>query len=337
MKLSVAVLSSILLVCSVTTANPIHPSSTASTEYVSSTAIPSSTTSTEFNPSATPNANGIDLGSLDSFSDDIQDLFKNYLKKQHDYDEHKKKCKLIKLQFEDQQKLVKHTRERFGNLRRTAQRNGRGNSKYSDDDEMKELRNKFQEGHSRLGELQRKKNKCRFELSHFNQQLDFAKVNLVEFIFGASFNLESLDGQLLLILSDPYAKQYLGELCGGEQSSACSDDSDQNSSDGQQQHQNLDDDSFEEIDLNDPSDEKQRQDPQPQTQSGSRSFGQRAPAFRRRAHTFRRRARTFRQKASAFRQRFVSFKHRVSTGLRKAFSRLGSGFRSLVERFRREN
>ncbi|KAK5670519.1 hypothetical protein QVD99_003199 [Batrachochytrium dendrobatidis] len=305
MKLSVAVLSSILLVCSVTTANPVVPSTTASTDHVSSTVVPSSTTSTESNPSTTPNTDDVNLGSLDSLSVDIEDLLENYSERKHDHDRHTKECELIKFQFEDQQKLVKHLRERFDALKLELQGNGHSDSEYSDDDEMERVGHELEDGYSKLIKLERKDKKCSFKNSYFTRQLKLVQIDLVKSVFGTSFNIELFDKQLLLILSHSSVKQYLEGLCSGEQSSACTKGFGQ--SFPAERRQNPNDDSFEEIDLGDSSDGKrQRQAPRPQTQSGFRSFG----------------------------QRLSSFKHRVSSGIRKAFSRFGDRFRSLVERFR---
>ncbi|OAJ44161.1 hypothetical protein BDEG_27427 [Batrachochytrium dendrobatidis JEL423] len=107
MKLSVAVLSSILLTCSVTIAKPVHPSTTASTDHVSSTVVPSSTTSTESNPSETPNTSSAGPWSSCSISKDMKELLKNYSNRNHECTKQEENCELIDHEIEDQQNLVK--------------------------------------------------------------------------------------------------------------------------------------------------------------------------------------------------------------------------------------
>ncbi|KAK5670517.1 hypothetical protein QVD99_003197 [Batrachochytrium dendrobatidis] len=283
MKLPIAVLSSILLVCSVTIANPVFSTVATTPKY---------------GPSSNPNTSGINLSSRVPLSAKTKNFLREYSKRKHDHDRHTKECELIDLQLEDQQNLVKRLGERFGNLRLEFHKNSRDRSKYMD--MMKKLEREIAEGYSKLADLQRKKNKCVFEQTHVNQQLDFAKINLIKLVSRKTLDLESLDSQLLPILSHPPVKQYLEGLCGGEQSSTCSDEQ-------QKQRFTLEElnfEDFEDIDLNDPSDEKQRQNPQPQ--SGFSSFG----------------------------QRFTSLGERAYSGVRNVVSRLGDGLRSLVERLR---
>ncbi|KAK5670523.1 hypothetical protein QVD99_003203 [Batrachochytrium dendrobatidis] len=354
MKLPTVVLSSILLVCSVTTANPIHPSAAADAEYVSltdipsattdaeyvsltvvpssttdaessfSTAIPSLTTSTEFNPSATPNANGIDLDSLDSLPVNIQDLLKEYSKRRNDYRKHKKECRLIDLIHSNQQSMITYTEQKIKDLKR---KNLKGMLKLktsNGNDQLKELKLELQEGYSKLEDLEDKKRACKYKSDSLKYELKLVKVVLVENISGKRFNHELFDKQVSSVFSHPLVKQYLEGLCGGEQSSACSDDSDQDPSVEQRQDPN--NDSFEEISDEELGDEQQEnQNPQPQP--GSRFFGQRLAFFGHEAPNFRQRASTFRQRASNFGQRAYS-------GVRSVVSRLGDRIRSLVEQLR---
>ncbi|KAK5664590.1 hypothetical protein QVD99_008649 [Batrachochytrium dendrobatidis] len=239
MKLPIAALSSILFVCSVTIANPVVPSTTASTEHVSSTVVPSSTTSTESNPSATPNTNGLDLSRLDSLSVDIEDLLDNYSERKHDHDRHRKECELIRLRLEDQEDLVSHLEEEFDDLKFELQGNGHSDSEYSDDDEMERTEFELQNGYSKLIRLERKDKMCRLKHTRFTRQLKLVKIDLVKSVFGASFNIELLEEQLSLILSHSLVKQYLEGLCSGEQSSACRNDFGQDP-DAEQQQQDPD-------------------------------------------------------------------------------------------------
>ncbi|KAJ8330062.1 hypothetical protein O5D80_001639 [Batrachochytrium dendrobatidis] len=268
MKLPIAVLSSILLVCSVTIAKPIHPSTTTDTVY---------------NPSSASNTNGASLRSLVLPPVDMKSLLKEYSKVHNDYNRKKKECELIDLEHSNLRSTKSHLEKKISNLERKTLTNKLKLKSNNGNDRMKELEQKLEKEESDFGFLQRKKNRCKFELSRFDYDLELIKISLVEFVSEEPFNVQTFDGQLLRILSHPVVKQYLGELC--EQSSACSGGSGQSSN-------------F----------EQQRQDPQPspQTQSGFHSFG----------------------------QRLSSFKHRVSSGIRKAFSRFGDMFRSLIDQFR---
>ncbi|KAK5666950.1 hypothetical protein QVD99_006172 [Batrachochytrium dendrobatidis] len=237
MKLSVAVLSSILFVCSVTIANPVVPSTTASTEHVSSTVVPSSTTSTESNPSATPNTNGLDLSRHDSLSANMKNLLENYSKGQQDCSRQEEECKFINLKVGNQESLISHFRKKIDDLQRKFYKNGRDNSKYKN--EMEQLKRELQDGYSKYTKLENMYKDCIFKHIHSTRQLELFKVNLVKSVFGASFNIELLEEQLSLILSHSLVKQYLEGLCSGEQSSACRNDFGQDP-DAEQQQQDPD-------------------------------------------------------------------------------------------------
>ncbi|KAK6092249.1 hypothetical protein MT418_007485 [Batrachochytrium dendrobatidis] len=96
MKLSAAALTSILLVCSVTVASPVTPSTTASTEHSLSTTLSTATTSTEYSHSTTPPTDAINIRyismqvvdpdathtfELDTFTVENQNLIRNYCKR----------------------------------------------------------------------------------------------------------------------------------------------------------------------------------------------------------------------------------------------------------------
>ncbi|KAK5668103.1 hypothetical protein QVD99_005143 [Batrachochytrium dendrobatidis] len=98
MKLAVAVLSSILLACSVTIANPIDPSATTSTEAITS---------------PTPNPNGIGISGLDPLSDSVKDLLDKYIELEDDRNEQGKKCKLLQSEYDSQIMLVWAWEQRF--------------------------------------------------------------------------------------------------------------------------------------------------------------------------------------------------------------------------------
>ncbi|KAJ8330066.1 hypothetical protein O5D80_001643 [Batrachochytrium dendrobatidis] len=209
MKLPIAVLSSILLICSVTTANPIHHSTTTYDESSFSTVIPSVTTSTEFNPSETPNTSGAGLSSLDLLSDGMENLLESYSKKQHGFDEHGEKCKLIKLQLEDQRQLIKDLKKRIDDLK-SALLKSNDNPNYNR--QVQELELELGKQHSKLEDLEKSHEECNIDSGRLNFELELIKISLVECFSGKPFNFRSLNEQLLLILSHSLVKEYLYKL-----------------------------------------------------------------------------------------------------------------------------
>ncbi|EGF81691.1 hypothetical protein BATDEDRAFT_23219 [Batrachochytrium dendrobatidis JAM81] len=111
MKLAVAVLSSILLACSVTIANPVDPSATTSTESITS---------------PTHNPNGIGLGGLDPIPNIIKDLLKEYIELEHGRDEQEKLYGSLKPQYDHQHKLVKRLKKKIQVLGYISQASGDG-------------------------------------------------------------------------------------------------------------------------------------------------------------------------------------------------------------------
>ncbi|OAJ43635.1 hypothetical protein BDEG_26977 [Batrachochytrium dendrobatidis JEL423] len=129
MKLSIAVLASVLVACSVTTANPILPSSTTNAEYSTSTGIPSSTTNAEYStstdiPSSTTNAEfstSTDIPSaqvtasidFSKFSKEVLDLIKEYAKTGKDYDNAKIMHDMLQIQKQGQEMIISQLREKY--------------------------------------------------------------------------------------------------------------------------------------------------------------------------------------------------------------------------------
>ncbi|KAK5665565.1 hypothetical protein QVD99_007911 [Batrachochytrium dendrobatidis] len=90
MKLAVTVLSSILLACSVTTANPVNPSATTSTDASTSTTQP---TATESNKSGLWTASNEEIATwvdVSQFTKADAELIKQYLKLTQKYEKAKK-------------------------------------------------------------------------------------------------------------------------------------------------------------------------------------------------------------------------------------------------------
>ncbi|KAJ8325405.1 hypothetical protein O5D80_006341 [Batrachochytrium dendrobatidis] len=251
MKLAVAVLSSILLACSVTIANPIDPSATTSTKSITS---------------PTPNPNGIGLGGLDPLSDSVKDLLKEYIELEDDRNEQGKKCKLLQSEYDNQQKLIADLETKIYVLGGKSQRNG-DNSKY--DGEIQKTRLDLEAQKSKLADLGKSRQDCEFKCSGFVAGKSMIEIGLVNLIFGKSWNPRSFEQQFVFIATHSSVMSYLGELGSKGQSSGRSNNLGQNHGD-QQQHQNHDD-------------QQQRQDSQPllDTPSESGSSVQRVSSNRR--------------------------------------------------------
>ncbi|KAK6096879.1 hypothetical protein MT418_002530 [Batrachochytrium dendrobatidis] len=212
MKLAVAVLSSILLACSVTIANPIDPSATTDVETSTSTVIPSATTDVEASTSSTPNPNGIGLGALDyPLPDSIKELLEKYEKKGK-IAMNKKKVKIY---------ILKHKYQGNG-----------GSSEY--DNEIQETKSNLETQKAKLADLGKDYHECVLEKNSLEFEMSRIEVKLVECVFGEPWDPKSFDQQLSLIDKHPSVRGYFSELRGKGQSSGHSKRPSQKPSDQQQ-------------------------------------------------------------------------------------------------------
>ncbi|OAJ32845.1 hypothetical protein BDEG_28722 [Batrachochytrium dendrobatidis JEL423] len=161
MKLAVIVLSSILLACSVTIANPILPSATTSTESIIS---------------PTHNPNGIGLGGLDPIPNIIKDLLKEYIELEHGRDEQEKLYGSLKPQYDHQHKLNKLD---------------------------------FEIQKSKLANLKKSLQGCESKYSYLTVKVEQINVELVDLIFGESWNPKLFGRKLYDINSNPFIRSYL--------------------------------------------------------------------------------------------------------------------------------
>ncbi|KAJ8324068.1 hypothetical protein O5D80_003191 [Batrachochytrium dendrobatidis] len=232
MKFSIAVLSSVLVACSVTTANPTLPSSTIDAEFSTSTvipsettnaesstltAIPSATTSTESSPLSIPNVNGIGLHGLTSLPDKIKDLLKKYTKLKQDCPKQKKVCDLIESQFFEHKKLVKKLENKVTDLKLELENE---DSSHDHSSEMEKYMLDLEGQYFLYLDFEKKDEKCKAESTRLEGQLKVIKIQLVKLVFGGPCNVGLLEKQFLLILSHSTVGGYLETLCEG-QSSGC--------------------------------------------------------------------------------------------------------------------
>ncbi|EGF82899.1 hypothetical protein BATDEDRAFT_86370 [Batrachochytrium dendrobatidis JAM81] len=324
MKLAVAVLSSILLACSVTIANPIDPSATTDVESIAFPDLPSATTDVESSifpdlPSATtdvesstlptPNPNGIGLGGLDPLPDSIKDLFKKYRKKKQGFNQQKKKCELLKSEYNDQRRLI----ERLWRNTRILQHKYQGNGGSPKHDATQKSKLNLKAQRDRLDDLKESIQDCESKRNSLEFELDLIEIELVTLVFGGPWDPKSFYKKLLLIGTYPSVQNYLDRLRNEEKSSECNECLGQNPSDqqqhrkpsgqqqqqkpgGQQQQQKPSDqqqqqkpsDQQQQQKPSDqqqhqkPSGQQQHQEPQPSpdTPSGSGSPGQKVPSNR---------------------------------------------------------
>ncbi|EGF82512.1 hypothetical protein BATDEDRAFT_23073 [Batrachochytrium dendrobatidis JAM81] len=217
MRFAVTILSSILLACSVTIANPVHPSATTSIIY---------------GPLSTPNTNAIGSAGPDLLSDDIKSLLLEYAEKKYNHDKQARKCELINLQYSEQRGLVKYLGEKVDSFRLELQKNPEHSNYPHSDVRMTTLKQKFGGEYCILVKLENKEKRCRFDSDYLKYELELVIIKLVARIFGP-FNSEPLDEQLSRVLSYPLISTYLEGLYG--QSSVHTDESGQGSSTQQQQ------------------------------------------------------------------------------------------------------
>ncbi|EGF81085.1 hypothetical protein BATDEDRAFT_88146 [Batrachochytrium dendrobatidis JAM81] len=209
MKLAVAVLSSILLACSVTTANPIDPSATTDVETSTSTFIPSATTSTEASTSPTPNPNGIGLGGLDQLPDSIKELLEKYVRLSHDLNQQGKICDPLKPEYDSQIMLVIDLKTKIEVLEEKSQTSG-GSPEY--DGEIQKTKLDLEAQRSKLEDIEKRYNECQLKKNGLESEIYLTKMRLVYLVFGDSSNFRLFDQQLYLINKHPSVKGYLGEL-----------------------------------------------------------------------------------------------------------------------------
>ncbi|KAJ8322532.1 hypothetical protein O5D80_005451 [Batrachochytrium dendrobatidis] len=165
MKLSIVVLSSILAVCSVTTAIPVNPSAAASAGASTSTVIPS--------------AQVIPPIDFSNFSDKDMKLIKEYAQTKKDYDNAEEMQKLTQSKMHVQEKLVKRLHKKIKKLPRKSRISENG-SKHSE--KLQELEDKLEQERKTLYELI--KMQRHFDLFNLTFKLGKTKAQLLNRLFG---------------------------------------------------------------------------------------------------------------------------------------------------------
>ncbi|KAK5670566.1 hypothetical protein QVD99_002351 [Batrachochytrium dendrobatidis] len=244
MKLAVAVLSSILFVCSATTASPVNPSAAKNTGASTSTFIPSE--------------NGIGLGALDDpIPGNVKYLLDKYVEIQDGRNQQSKIYWPLKSRHDDQCDVVMGYEKDFEILKFEAQK-GNGNPKHG---EFQKAKLDYEYQLSKLDKIRKSFDECQFKIGRIVEKKSETDQQIVSLILGTPLDLISVKYQALLIRGTHSVKDYL------EQQSSKYESLGQNPID--QEYQN-------------PSDQ-QCQDSQSSldTLSGSGSFEQKVPSNKR--------------------------------------------------------
>ncbi|KAK6092250.1 hypothetical protein MT418_007486 [Batrachochytrium dendrobatidis] len=214
MKLAVAVLSSILLAFSVTTANPVKPSATTDVETNTSTVIPSKTTSTESSTSTfIPSSSGIGIGNLDPLPRNVKYLLKEYAEIQDDCDLQREVHQLLKSQCDIQRKVITVYEKKLETLKKKPRGKG-DNSKHND--KIRKVKLDLEKQKSKFIKLDQEIQGCESEFGRLTQKEWKNDHHSVRLVFGTPLNLAKVFDQVSLIRGTPSAKKYLEEQSDGQ-------------------------------------------------------------------------------------------------------------------------
>ncbi|KAL5040019.1 hypothetical protein RTP6_007099 [Batrachochytrium dendrobatidis] len=188
MKLLIAILSSILIACSVTTATPVVPSRTANFESSSATIYPGTSTFLDLN------VNSVNCG---DYSKRRKKAVKKYAKAKYDVELIREKCKLILTEIVDQKTVVKNLRERI-ELMSPVTTPSDGGPDYT------ETQSLLQNENSVLANLQNQQIVCNREYYAECKKLRLAERKLARKFFGGfSFSLGRVSsGQIITLLTN---------------------------------------------------------------------------------------------------------------------------------------
>ncbi|EGF77522.1 hypothetical protein BATDEDRAFT_91730 [Batrachochytrium dendrobatidis JAM81] len=189
MKLAVAVLSSILLACSVTTANPVNPSAAKSAESSTSAAIPTATTSTESEYRTISYEEAANLVDLSQLSESDVSLIEGYLQMDREHEEMEKACDLAGSEKLHQQELIKQLNKKYSTLVHKSQHN---NNDPAYEEKVQSFKLKLQEEREKLEELEKKYRKFNRDFLVFSLQTYANKAELAERFFGDDLDMDLL-------------------------------------------------------------------------------------------------------------------------------------------------
>ncbi|OAJ42013.1 hypothetical protein BDEG_25523 [Batrachochytrium dendrobatidis JEL423] len=173
MRLLIAVLSSTLIACSVTTATPVNPSRTRNLES-SSTAI---YTATAYPSTSTFTGLDVDTVNCGDYSREKKEAVKEYAEKGHSFEEIHKKCKLILTEIIAQKRAMKNLNERIESMSPVTMPSD-GGPGYT------ETMSLIQDGNDALANLESQQTICDDQYSSRRERVRLAEKNLAREFFG---------------------------------------------------------------------------------------------------------------------------------------------------------
>ncbi|KAJ8324272.1 hypothetical protein O5D80_007464 [Batrachochytrium dendrobatidis] len=207
MKLLIIILSSILLACSVTIANPV---------------LPSATTSIEYGTLSTPNTQVESVGDLGQLSKEAICLIKEYAQINSDCEEMKKLYDLTESKKLVQEELVKQLGEEYQHLKRKSQK---GKNDLKDHIRFRTIKQRLKEQKKEFIDLEREHLDLNFDYFFVCDELNRIKRELVKCVFGKhstsrpiSYYMELLTSNLEFAkLVDTFRNSAPSQQLGSEQ------------------------------------------------------------------------------------------------------------------------
>ncbi|KAL5039078.1 hypothetical protein RTP6_006293 [Batrachochytrium dendrobatidis] len=218
MKPSITLLSSILAVCSVTTASPVDPSSTMSAEASTLTASPSATASTESSILTFTDVN-LDLELVDcgTLSKKSKKLIKNYATTKRGVKTTREMCKSISESISVEKKLKKQLVKRVDSLK-DGDLAGDNGLTYA------ETVAKLQETRKNLLDLKQQERKCDKEFSDWRKNMRLAEKGLEKYFIWDSEISCLISLYTMYIEEDPITMDCFNKFYTGMQSSLSESD-----------------------------------------------------------------------------------------------------------------
>ncbi|KAK5670199.1 hypothetical protein QVD99_003299 [Batrachochytrium dendrobatidis] len=191
MKLAVAVLSSILFVCSATTASPVNPSAAKNTGASTSTFIPSE--------------NGIGLGALDDpIPGNVKYLLDKYVEIQDGRNQQSKIYWLLKYRYDSQYDVLMGYEKDLKVLGYKSQNND--DPKHG---EFQKAKLDYEYQLSKLDKIRKSFDECQFKIGRIVEKKSETDQQIVSLILGTPLDLISVKYQALLIRGTHSVKDYL--------------------------------------------------------------------------------------------------------------------------------
>ncbi|KAL5032681.1 hypothetical protein BDEG_20765 [Batrachochytrium dendrobatidis JEL423] len=199
MKLLIAILSSILLTCSVTVANPTIPTATTSTEYSTSTVLPSATTDAASSP----------LASSVAPSNKAKALLKSYIQTQQTHDEAKRKHALLETRYGVEIDLITELEEILEDFERKYRKSKQGSNH---NNKLLKARFDCEFQSSKLIGLTRELSESEYGIAELSWKLYLIAKELVALVFGEILDKCLINERMSYILSSPIVVKQIAKV-----------------------------------------------------------------------------------------------------------------------------